>query len=103
MRSRISAVAPLLALVLLLGLLVTGCARSPGKHAPYSDEPARLAEIASLEASIERDRAALATLVTRPRNVEHEPLHEDPELRALADRLTTNTEHLARLRAGASR
>ena len=55
--------------------------------------------IVALEASIARDRAALADLVTQPREIETDPLHDDEKLRALADRLMSDTEALERLKA----
>ena len=55
--------------------------------------------IAALEASIVRDRAALADLVTQPREIETSPLHDDEKLRALVDRLMSDTEALERLKA----
>ena len=59
----------------------------------------RQQRIAALEASIERDRSALADLVTQPREIETDPLHDDKKLRELADRLTRDTEALERLKA----
>jgi len=55
--------------------------------------------IAALEASIVRDRAALADLVTQPREIETNPFHDDEKLRELVDRLTSDTERLERLKA----
>jgi uncharacterized coiled-coil protein SlyX len=59
----------------------------------------RQQRIAALEASIARDRAALADLVTQPREIETDPLHDDEKLRKLVDRLTSDTEALERLKA----
>jgi uncharacterized coiled-coil protein SlyX len=59
----------------------------------------RQQRIAALEASIARDRAALADLVTQPREIETDPLHDDEKLRELVDRLTSDTEALERLKA----
>ncbi len=94
-----------LRIALSVGLMVAstaGCAL--GRHEappPLSDE-ARTARITALEISIEADREALAALVTRPRDVDLEPLHEDTTLRTLAERLRRETAELARLRAEAA-
>ena len=85
--------------VTLMALLCTSCAGfSSSSEAPLNDAE-RLQKITSLEASIARDRAALADLVTRPRNIETDPLHDDEKLRELADRLTRDTEALGRMKA----
>ena len=59
----------------------------------------RQQRIAALEASIARDRAALADLVTEPREIETDPRHDDEKLRELADRLMSDTDALERLQA----
>ena len=84
--------------VALLGVL--GCASDGVGGGPLpTDAVTRAAEIARLEARVERDRAALAGMVTSERDLENEPFNEDPELRAIAKRLTADTERLERLRA----
>lgn len=84
--------------VALLGVL--GCASDGVGGGPLpTDAAARAAEIARLEARVERDRASLADMVTSERDLDTEPFHEDPELRAIADRLSADTERLERLRA----
>lgn len=74
------------------------CASGNGDHALPQDEAARAAEIAEIEARVERDRARLAGMVTTPRDLEAAPFHEDPELRAVAERLTADAARLERLR-----
>ncbi len=85
--------------VALLPVALLACATgSEGEPLP-ADAEAREAEIAALEARVERDREALAGMVTTPRDLEAAPFHDDPELRAVAERLTADAERLERLRA----
>ena len=100
---RLSAPRPALAFAyLLLAFLVmlgTGCARWMDSSEESLGDGERQLLIVALEASIARDRAALADLVTQPRKIETDPLHDDEKLRALADRLMSDTEALERLKA----
>lgn len=100
---RLSAPRPALAFAyLLLAFLVmlgTGCARWMDSSEESLGDGERQLLIVALEASIARDRAALADLVTQPREIETDPLHDDEKLRALADRLMSDTEALERLKA----
>jgi hypothetical protein len=82
----------------LLGIL--GCASDGLGGGPLpADAVALAAEIARLEARVEHDRVSLAGMVTSERDLENQPFHEDAELRAIAKRLTADTERLERLRA----
>jgi len=103
---RLSAPSPALAFAYLLAYLLaffvmlgTGCAGSIGSFEESLGNGERQQRIAALEASIARDRAALADLVTEPREIETDPLHDDEKLRELADRLMSDTEALERLQA----
>ena len=85
-------------LAALLPPLWVACAAG-GESAPIPTDPAALeAEIAELEARVERDRQTLAGMVTTPRDLEASPFHEDADLRAVAERLTTDADRLERLR-----
>lgn len=75
--------------------LTSGCATS--KQEPPLGGEARAARIAALERAIEADREALSAMVTRSRDVDLEPLHEDEMLRTVADRLRRETAELRRL------
>lgn len=88
--------------MLWLILCLAGCATQGGDAGQPLAEDARESEIEALEVSIGQARAALAELVTRPRDIERDPLHEDPTLRSLADRLARDTARLDALRAEAS-
>lgn len=80
-------------------LLAAGCASDSPAPPDLPDDPAaRIAEIERLEARIASDRATLASRVTVPRDLDRAPLHDDAELRRLAERLTANTARLERLR-----
>ncbi len=82
----------------LLGALGCASGGADGGALP-THAVARAEEIARLEARVERDRASLARMVTSERDLEREPFHENFELRAIAERLTADTERLERLRA----
>ena len=84
--------------MLPLAALFLACASGNGDRAIPQDEAARAAEIAEIEARVERDRARLAGMVTTARDLEAAPFHEDPELRAVAERLTADAARLERLR-----
>lgn len=83
---------------LLVVLASSSACFRPVEAGPDLTRAEREAEIAALEASIADDRAALADMVTQPRDVEVDPLHEDEDLRAIADRLEASTRALALLR-----
>jgi len=85
-------------LAALLTPLWMACAAG-GESAPIPTDPAaREAEIAALEARVERDRQTLAGMVTTPRDLEAAPFHEDADLREVAERLTSDADRLERLR-----
>lgn len=86
----------LLAFFVMIG---TGCAGWMGSSEESLDDGESQLLIAALEASIARDRAALADLVTQPREIETDPLHDDAKLRELVNRLMSDTAALERLKA----
>ena len=83
----------------LLG--ASGCASGGDADGAFATAEARAERIRALESSVQADRDALAELVTRPRDVDVAPLHEDTALRTLAERLRAETAELERLRAEA--
>lgn len=81
-------------LIVILGCLA-GCAGDPSvQPAPE----ARRQQIATLEASIARDRSSLEDLVSEPRNDEAMTLHEDANLREIAERIMAETRLLEQLK-----
>jgi len=56
-------------------------------------------EIARLEAAVRADREQLVALVARERDPSAGPLYDDPQLRAIAERLPALEDALARLAA----
>ena len=80
-------------------MIGTGCAGWMGSSEEPLDDGESQLLIAALEASIARDRAALADLVTQPREIETDPLHDDVKLRELVNRLMSDTAALERLKA----
>jgi len=90
---------PALAFALATLLIVSaGCSLTPSESPEPTDATARQALIERLEAEVAADRETLATIVTQPRDVDANPLHDDPEIRAIADRLTMATRRLDALR-----
>ena len=82
--------------------LLAACAGSRGDALrAASPTGATTDEIARLEASVARDREALAELVSRPRDIELDPLHADEEIREIAVRLSRDTQALEALRGPA--
>lgn len=88
----------LIASCAVLLFTASGCAGWRGEAETDPTGEARAARIEALERSIAADRAALAEMVTTPRDVDREPLHEDGALRTLAERLRAETAELERLR-----
>ena len=80
-------------------LLLDGCLHGRRTDSSALSAEARRARITALERAIEADRETLAAMVTRPRDVDFEPLHDDEMLRTVADRLRRETAELNRLRA----
>lgn len=74
------------------------CAAGSERDPIPTDAAALEDEIAALEARVARDRETLAAMVTTPRNLAASPFHEDPDLRAVAERLTKDAARLERLR-----
>lgn len=76
-----------------------GNSSSEDPSASTSQEPGTLIE--DLRQAIERDHARLEELITRPQAEGATPLHDDPELRLIAARLTERVRRLERLAAAA--
>ncbi len=102
-RSRRSALLLLSFLAFFLAFS-TGCFGKRPSEAPIPTDPAlRAAEIAELREAIDRDHATLEEWITRKGLEEADApagqpsLHEDPTLRAIAERLTRQERRLARL------
>jgi hypothetical protein len=66
-------------------------------------EPELAAHIARIEQQIEADHTALETLVARPPTEADAPLHDDAELREIANRLSSQMRELERLQAEQAR
>ncbi|HKK52458.1 MAG TPA: hypothetical protein VKA74_12760 [Myxococcota bacterium] len=101
-RIRVAVIAGALASALL------GCAvgasferdRHPQTEADRAQTEAdRAARITALRAAIEQDHAKLKILVSTAREGSEPPLHEDPELRAIARRLGPHEDELELLLA----
>jgi hypothetical protein len=89
----------------LVGLLWAGLAclgGSPNPDDEIANDPERRAErIVELRAGIERDHAVLQDLISRPRAADEAPIYDDPEVRAIAARMTNQVDTLERLEAAA--
>jgi hypothetical protein len=66
-----------------------------------SDPTLRAARIEELRQAIKQDHETLEDLITRPGAEWNTALHEDPEMRAIAARLTRQKHALDRLEAAA--
>ena len=64
-----------------------------------NDPQWRAERIAVLEQAIDQDHEALQNLISEPRQADDSKLHEDPEMRAIAGRLTAQVGELDRLKA----
>ena len=87
--------------IVLLAMVGLGCA-APGAGSEQilaSDPQAQAARIAELRRAIERDHATLENLISRPSTENAAELHDDPELREIAVRLTGQERALERLEA----
>jgi hypothetical protein len=91
------------AVATLVAILGVGCfGRSPEPEDPaLSDPNLRAARIDELRQAIKRDHETLEDLITRPGAEWNTTLHEDPEMRAIAARLTEQEEALERLETAA--
>jgi hypothetical protein len=102
-RARILACPPLAAIALGLSLAAPGCLGAGGQAPHEHREPADSAELATeievLQVSIERDHRTLEDLITQPGLAADGSLHENPELRAIAERLTEQERSLEELQA----
>ena len=85
-------------LVALVGVACFGGTPEPEDPA-LSDPTLRAARIEELRQAIKRDHETLEDLITRPGMEWNTALHEDPEMRAIAARLTEQEEALERLEA----
>lgn len=81
----------------IMAATIMGCTTSARPPAVPLEEAAARSLIETLEASIDEDRTRLAEIVTEPRDVDANPLHDDEEIRAIAARLTETTERLEAL------
>jgi len=88
------------ALVAIVGVACFGASPEPEDPA-LSDPSLRAARIEELSQAIKRDHETLEDLITRPGAEWNTALHEDPEMRAIAARLTEQEEALERLEAAA--
>jgi hypothetical protein len=86
------------ALISIAGFACFGSSPEPEDPA-LSDPQLRSARIEELKAAIARDHVALEDLITRPGAEWNSALHEDPEMRAIAARLSEQEHDLERLEA----
>jgi hypothetical protein len=84
------------ALVSIAGFACFGASPEPEDPA-LSDPQLREARIEELRQAIAEDHAALEDLITRPGAEWNTALHEDPEMRAIAARLSEQEHTLERL------
>jgi hypothetical protein len=78
-----------------------GCSTTPEN--PDADPESRAAQISALQESIARDHRTLEDLVTRARNENIPALHDDAELREIAERIMLESSELQRLESIPSR
>lgn len=92
-----------LAVVALFSIAGFAClgARSETDDPTASDPQSREERIEELRQAIERDHVTLEDLITRPLAEADAPLYDDPEMRAIARRLTEQVRALERLEAAA--
>jgi len=88
------------ALLSIAGFACFGSSPEPEDPA-LSDPQLRSARIEELRAAIAQDHVALENLITRPGAEWNSALHEDPEMRAIAARLSDQENDLERLEAAA--
>jgi len=86
------------ALLSISGFACFGTSPEPEDPA-LSDPRLRSARIEELRVAIAQDHAALENLITRPGAEWNSTLHEDPEMRAIAARLSEQEHDLERLEA----
>jgi hypothetical protein len=82
----------------IVGLACFGAKPEPEDPA-LSDPTLRAARIEELRQAIKQDHETLEDLITRPGAEWNTELHEDPEMRAIAARLTSQKHALDRLEA----
>ena len=88
------------AIIAIAGLACFGAKPEPEDPA-LSDPTLRTARIEELRQAIKQDHETLEDLITRPGAEWNTALHEDPEMRAIAARLTRQKHALDRLEAAA--
>ena len=88
------------ALLSIAGFACFGSSPEPEDPA-LSDPQLRSARIEELRAAIAQDHVALENLITRPGAEWNSALHQDPEMRAIAARLSEQEHDLERLEAAA--
>jgi hypothetical protein len=86
------------ALLSIAGFACFGSNPEPEDPA-LSDPRLRSARIEELRAAIKQDHVALENLITRPGAEWNSALHEDPEMRAIAARLSEQERDLEQLEA----
>ncbi len=91
------------AAVALLSVAGIGClgASSETNEPQTADPQLHRQRIQELRQAIDRDHATLEALITRPAAADGAPLYDDPEMRAIAVRLTDQVRALERLEAAA--
>jgi hypothetical protein len=91
------------ALAAILFFMVGGIAclgGSPESEDDLANDPQWRAErITVLEEAIDRDHARLQDLISQPKQLDDWTLHDNPEIRAIAGRLTRHVHELDRLKA----
>jgi hypothetical protein len=90
---------PGLALALFASTAWLGCGATPesGSGEPPRDPAERQAQIETLRAEVAEDHARLETMISEERDPEATPVHRDPEMRAIAERLAERAAALERL------
>jgi len=90
---------PGLALALIVSTAWLGCGATPeaGSGDPLRDPAERQARIEALRAEVAEDHARLETMISEERDPEATPVHREPEMKAIAERLAERAAALERL------
>ena len=99
-RTRTLRCSPVVTIALCLSIMGSGCLGGSWTNAESrhpNDAADRATQIETLKASIERDHRTLENLITQPGLAADRSLHENPELRAIAERLTALEQALEQL------
>jgi len=92
-------------IALCLSIAASGClggSRSKPEPSNLDHSAEHATRIESLRASIERDHRTLEDLISQPGLAADRSLHENPELRAIAERLTAQEDALEQLKTNSS-